>query len=303
MRIRSTVRRNSGVDETGGRLTHFVSGLGTSGTFVGTGRRLRRERPDVRLISVQPDGPLHGLEGLKHMASAIVPAIYDPSLADANVAISTDEAYRLVRRLARESGVLAGPSSGAALAAAIGAARAIDRGVIVAIFPDGGDRYLSERFWHEPDAAADRADRPDPLLVPDDVRDAMRSHAAGAYPDECCGALIASARGTVVDAVPLDNSSSEPRQRRFLVGPDGYRRAEARAAATGDELAGFYHSHPDHPAVPSTTDLAQAWPNLSYVILSVRAGRAEALRSWRLRPDRTGFDEQPVHSPGRSAWP
>ena len=135
------------IEQTDGRLTHFVAGLGTSGTFVGTGRRLREWRASVRLVSVQPESPLHGLEGLKHMASAIVPSIYDATLADGDVAVSTEEAHALVRRLARKEGILVGPSSGAALGACLRVAGEVDRAVIVTIFPDGGDRYISERFW------------------------------------------------------------------------------------------------------------------------------------------------------------
>jgi cysteine synthase B len=131
--------------QTGGRITHFVAGLGTSGTFMGTGRRLREEKPSVRLISMQPDGPFHGLEGLKHMASAIVPPIYDASLADEAVTVDTDEAWAMVRRLAREEGVFVGVSGAAALVATLRAAASVDRGVFVTIIPDGGERYLSER--------------------------------------------------------------------------------------------------------------------------------------------------------------
>jgi S-sulfo-L-cysteine synthase (O-acetyl-L-serine-dependent) len=135
------------IEQTSGRLTHFVAGLGTTGTFVGTGRRLRRFNPAIKLISVQPDSPLHGLEGLKHMASAIVPGIYDPTLADEDLRVSTEAAYTMVRRLAREEGLLAGVSSGAALAAMLDVARRIDRGVIVTVFPDGAEKYLTEAFW------------------------------------------------------------------------------------------------------------------------------------------------------------
>jgi cysteine synthase B len=135
------------LDQTQGRVTHFVAGLGTSGTFMGTGRRLREEKPNVTLISMQPDSPLHGLEGLKHMASAMVPGIYDPGLEDENLAVSTEDAYECVRRLASEEGVLAGISSGAAMAACLRVAERIGSGVIVTIFPDAADKYLSERFW------------------------------------------------------------------------------------------------------------------------------------------------------------
>jgi cysteine synthase B len=135
------------IEQTGGRITHFVAGLGTSGTFVGTGRRLRKFSPAIKLISFQPEGPFHGLEGLKHMESAIVPAIYDPTLADADLRIETERAYRMVRRLAREEGMLAGISSGAAVAAMLDVAKTIDRGVIVTVFPDGAEKYLNESFW------------------------------------------------------------------------------------------------------------------------------------------------------------
>ena len=137
--------------QTEGRITHFVAALGTSGTFVGTSRRLKELKPEVRCIALQPDSAFHGLEGLKHMASAIVPAIYDPALADEQLGIATEEAYALVRRLAREEGLLVGISSGAALAGALRAARAAPAGaVVVTVFPDAADKYLSETFWEEP---------------------------------------------------------------------------------------------------------------------------------------------------------
>ncbi|MFX1534849.1 MAG: PLP-dependent cysteine synthase family protein [Promethearchaeota archaeon] len=134
-------------EQTEGIVTHFVAGLGTSGTFMGVTRRLKFENPNIKAISVQPDSPLHGLEGLKHMESSIVPGIYDPTLADAEIKISTEEAQEMTKRLAREEGILAGLSSGAALSAALKVARQLDEGVVVTIFPDKGDRYLSKNFW------------------------------------------------------------------------------------------------------------------------------------------------------------
>ncbi len=139
------------LDQTGGRVTHFVAGLGTSGTFIGVGRRLREHRRDIRLISVQPDSPMHGIEGLKHMETAIRPGIYDPSLADEDIRVSTERAYALTRRLAQE-GLLVGVSSGAALGASLDLAARIREGVIVMIFPDSGTRYLTEHFWDAPEA-------------------------------------------------------------------------------------------------------------------------------------------------------
>jgi S-sulfo-L-cysteine synthase (O-acetyl-L-serine-dependent) len=146
------------IEQTRGAVTHFVAGLGTSGTFVGVSRRLREFDPAIQAISVQPDSPLHGLEGLKHMASAIVPGIYDPTLADEDIGVSTEEGYEYTRQLAAREGLLVGISSGAALAGAMCVARDVSRratpragtaATIVIVFPDGGERYLSERFWDE----------------------------------------------------------------------------------------------------------------------------------------------------------
>jgi len=139
------------IEQTSGRLTHFVAGLGTSGTFMGTGRRLRQFNAKIKLISFQPSGPFHGLEGLKHMESAIVPPIYDPTLADEDLRVESERAHEMVRRLAREEGLLAGISSGAALAATLDVARRLESGVVVTIFPDGAEKYLTEKFW-TPDA-------------------------------------------------------------------------------------------------------------------------------------------------------
>ena len=139
------------IRQTEGRVTHFVAGMGTTGTFVGTGRLLREFNPAIRLISFQPDSGFHGLEGLKHLGTAMVPGIYDPTLANEDLAITTEEAYRWVRAMAREEGLLVGISSGAALAACLRVASGLREGVIVTIFPDSGDKYLSERFWEEED--------------------------------------------------------------------------------------------------------------------------------------------------------
>jgi S-sulfo-L-cysteine synthase (O-acetyl-L-serine-dependent) len=135
------------IEQTGGTLTHFVAGLGTSGTFMGTARRLRKFSPAIKLISFQPATAFHGLEGLKHMASAIVPGIYDPGLADEDLRVESEDAFEMVRRLAREEGIMAGISSGAALAATLQVARRLDKGLIVTVFPDGAEKYLTEKFW------------------------------------------------------------------------------------------------------------------------------------------------------------
>jgi cysteine synthase B len=136
-------------EQTDGRVTHLVAGLGTSGTLMGTARRLRELNPRLRVTSIQPDGPLHGIEGLKHMASAIVPGIYDPGVADEAKLVSTEDAQDMTRRLAREHGLLAGVSSGAAAVVAARIASREPDAFVVTIFPDGGSRYLSEPFWSE----------------------------------------------------------------------------------------------------------------------------------------------------------
>jgi cysteine synthase B len=136
-------------EQTKGEITHFVAGLGTSGTFVGTSMRLKEYNPDIKLISFEPDSPFHGLEGMKHMESAIVPPIYDPTVADENRRAVTEEAYEMVKRVAREEGLLIGISSGAAVAAALQVAREIEYGVVVTILCDSADKYLSEGFWEE----------------------------------------------------------------------------------------------------------------------------------------------------------
>jgi len=139
-------------EQTSGRITHFVAGLGTSGTFMGTTRRLRELNSAIRCISLQPDASFHGLEGWKHMETAIIPAIYDDKLADENLVVSTEDAYRMVTRLSREEGLLVSPSAAAALLGSFQVAKKIPQGqqaVIVMVFPDSGMKYLSERFWEE----------------------------------------------------------------------------------------------------------------------------------------------------------
>jgi S-sulfo-L-cysteine synthase (O-acetyl-L-serine-dependent) len=139
--------------QSGGQVTHFVAGLGTSGTFMGTSRYLKEQNPAIQAISFQPDSPFHGLEGMKHMATAIVPAIYNPHLADRDLAVETEAAYAMAKRLARDEGVLVGISAAAAVVASVQIAReetaAGRAAVIVTVLPDSADKYLSERFWED----------------------------------------------------------------------------------------------------------------------------------------------------------
>ncbi len=140
--------------QTEGRITHFVAMLGTTGTFVGATRRLKELNPKIRCISLQPDSAFHGIEGAKHLPSAIVPRIYDPSLADQNLEITTEDAHAMARRLAREQGLLVGVSAAAALVGSLQVAERLkinQSATIVTILCDSGEKYLSERFWHELD--------------------------------------------------------------------------------------------------------------------------------------------------------
>ncbi len=135
--------------QTAGRITHLVAGLGTTGTLMGTGRYLRERKADIGLIAVEPDDGFHGIEGLKHLPTAIVPGLYDPALPSRTFRVATEEAYAMTRQLARDQGLLVGPSSGAAACAARRLAEELERGTVVAIFPDGGDRYFSLGLWSE----------------------------------------------------------------------------------------------------------------------------------------------------------
>jgi cysteine synthase B len=137
-------------EQTGGRATHFVAALGTSGTFMGAGRRLREYNGDIRLLAVQPDGPYHALEGVKHMATAMVPRIYDATLPDEVLEVSSEEAFAMARRLARSEGLMVGISAAANVAAALRVARTLSQGTVVTILCDGAAKYLSDPFWEEP---------------------------------------------------------------------------------------------------------------------------------------------------------
>jgi cysteine synthase B len=136
--------------QTNGQVTHFITGLGTSGTLMGTGKYLRERSLDVKILSFQPDASFHGLEGLKHMPTAIKPGIYEESFADANLEVRTEAAHEMVKRLAREEGLFVGISSGAAAVAALKIAEGLDEGVVITVFPDAGYKYLSDKaLWSD----------------------------------------------------------------------------------------------------------------------------------------------------------
>ena len=278
------------IEQTSGRITHFVAGLGTSGTFVGAGRRLREFNPAIRLISVQPDSPLHGLEGLKHMDTAIVPGIYDPSLADEDIRVSTEEAFDLTRRLARE-GLFVGISSGANLAGALRVARGgVERG--------DGRRVLRRRREVSVRAVLGRrrrvrrgralngahaASRVFPTRFGDTAPRRIRTSAAARSLDAMAWSAARSPCRTPPRKDRADGSSCVPTT---------IDRPKSARATEGGDLLGFYHSHPDHPARPSQYDLDHAWPFFSYIIVSVQKGEPQDMTSWRLREDRSAFDQE-----------
>ena len=260
------------IRQTGGRLTHFVAGLGTSGTFVGVGRRLRELATAIVLVSVQPDSPLHGLEGLKHMESAIVPGIYDPTLADQDVRVGTEEAYDMTRRLAQEEGLLVGISSGANLAGALKVAA----------------RTTRSWWWCYATAANATCRSASGRTRPKGRSSAARIDGAGVDPDGGCGDSGARPRGVSARVLrraarPRSRGAgglraAEHHRRRPAPAVPGAarglsRRGSSARATRGLDLLGFYHSHPDHPAQPSQFDLDHAWPSFSYVIVSVMARR------------------------------
>jgi cysteine synthase B len=142
------------IRQTNGTITHFIAGLGSTGTFVGTGRRLKKYNSNIKLISVQPDSPLHGMEGMKHLETARVPGIYDAGLADENIDIPTEKAQEMVRLLGKKEGLLVGNSAGAAMAAALQVAHKLAQGIVVVIFPDAASKYFGQLFWKEGERAS-----------------------------------------------------------------------------------------------------------------------------------------------------
>ncbi|HXF83746.1 MAG TPA: pyridoxal-phosphate dependent enzyme [bacterium] len=287
--------------QTDGRITHFIAGLGTSGTLVGAGRFLRERRPGVEIVAVEPDSGLHGIEGLKHMASAIVPGIYDPSVHDHKVSVRTEAAYAMAVRLAREEGLLVGQSTGAAVVGALAFARTLRAGVVVAVAPDGGDRYLSTTMW---DVPADEAPhdgfvavetrlgavsfrrrfcyirREDALTVGRDQLAAMLAQARREAPNECCGLLLG--RGSRAERV-LPGTNIDRSPVTYNMDPQELYQAHRLMEAEGLDLVAIYHSHPRTRAYPSSTDVAKAtYPDATYVIISLQDAAVPDVRAFRI---------------------
>ena len=286
--------------QTAGRITHFVAGLGTSGTIVGAGRFLRERMPGIEIVAVEPDSGIHGIEGLKHMPTAIVPGIYDASVHDHKVSVRTEAAYAMACRLAREEGLLVGQSTGAAVVGALAIAHTLRGGTVVAIGPDGGDRYLSTTMWDE--AAGEIGDgfvtvdsrlgavsfrrrfcyirRVDTLLVGRDHLTAVLAQARSEAPNECCGLLLGRG-GRVERIIPGTNIDRSPVT--YNMHPQELYQAHRVMEAEGLDLVAIYHSHPRTRAFPSSTDVAKAtYPDASYVIVSLHDPGSPEVRAFRI---------------------
>lgn len=274
--------------QTNGKVTHFVAATGTGGTAVGVAMRLKQLKPATVVISVEPAEELHGIEGTKHMATEAVPrlslmgetltGIFETNrrVLDETVFVTTDDAYKGLNILAG-SGIYAGVSSGANYIAACRAASRQPGSVVVTTFPDSSDRYLSEPLW---DMKYHDISLPYNLVVE------MSRHFEDVYPHEGCGLLLGRKDGDRVNIAafsPVDNKNLDRARDRYEIDPQDYRKTEKEAGKRGLKIMGIVHSHPDHPAFPSSTDLEIAWEDLSYLIFSVIGGGVVVFKSWRLR--------------------
>jgi proteasome lid subunit RPN8/RPN11 len=277
--------------------------LGTGGTLVGAGRRLRDLSAAVQVIAVEPDSGMHGIEGLKHMGTAIVPGIYDPAVHEHVVSVRTESAYAMTRHLAASEGLLVGQSTGAAVTGALAVARTLSEGVVVAVAPDGGDRYLSTTTWvGGPDGdpgdggfVSVRTDLGrlsfrrrfcytrgvDRVVLTRDHLASVLDQAREEAPLECCGLLLGQGRrvervfrGTNVDRSPVT----------YNMDPQELFRAHREMEDRGLDLVAIYHSHPRTRAFPSSTDVAKAtYPDAVYMIVSLQDGAAPEVRAFRIQ--------------------
>ena len=242
-------------EQTEGQITHFVAGLGTSGTFMGTTRRLRELNPDIRCISMQPDSPFNGLEGLKHMATAIVPKIYDAHLADANIDMDTEVAYAMSAILGRNHGLLVGISAAAAVAASLQVAEqeaaAGREAVIVTVLCDSAEKYMSERFWKEGEAG-----RKPTHAAHSSTLAELRAHGEETYPNECCGVLLGKSKGVEGNqsarSSRAGNTRTDSAHNRYNIAPHGARQNPASGPQPRPRHRGLLPlaPRPPRPVVP-----------------------------------------------------
>ena len=270
-------------DQTSGEITHFIAALGTSGTMMGAGRYLKEKKTNIKNIALQPE-PFHGIEGWKNLASAIPVGIYDPSAVDDTLVIPTDAAYAWARKLAAQEGLLVGPSAGGALYGALEVAKKLSEGVIVTLFADGGDKYLSTQIWE-----------PEPLHVPKIILDEIHRQAVREYPNECCGMLFGpSLEPRKISRIrPCRNVQNEyhkkdpdnfPREAKtaFFIDPSELLAIQKEIRISGEEIRVIYHSHIDAGAYFSAEDLRiaapegePAYPGVDYLVISVSSGQVK----------------------------
>lgn len=288
-------------EQTDQRVTHFVAGLGTSGTLVGAGRRLREASAAVEVVAVEPDSGMHGIEGLKHMASAIVPGIYDPSVHAHVVSVRTESAYAMVRSLAATEGLLVGQSTGAAVVGALAVARTLRQGVVVTVGPDGGDRYLSTALWADDTAAGDGGfvdvrtitgrlsfrrrfcytKDVDGVVLTREQLTSVFDQAGEEAPLECCGLLLG--RGRHVERV-FRGTNTDRSPVTYNMDPQELFRAHREMEASGLDLVAIYHSHPRTRAFPSSTDVGKAmYPDAVYLIVSLQDAALPEVRAFRIQ--------------------
>jgi S-sulfo-L-cysteine synthase (O-acetyl-L-serine-dependent) len=275
--------------QTNGKVSHMVSATGTGGTAIGTAKRLKSLKPDVKVISVEPAEELHGIEGTKHMETEAVPVISvqgkmlagifeaNRTVLDDTVFVTTDDAYRGINLLAG-SGIFAGISSGANYMAACRIAFENPGSTVVTVFPDSSDRYLSEPLWDEKYYG---------ITLPYQLVHEMSGYFSKAYPREGCGLLLgrrSEGKAKIESFAPVENNNLSRAHDRYEIDPRDYRKVEREAGAKDMKIIGIVHSHPDHPAFPSVTDLETAWEDLSYLIFSVISGGVVVFKSWKL-PD------------------
>ncbi len=283
--------------QTKGKVTHFVTATGTGGTAVGVAMRLKQLKSEAVIVSVEPAEELHGIEGTKHMATESVPrlsllgetliGIFESNrrVLDETVFVTTDDAYKGLNILA-DSGIYVGVSSGANYTAACRLACRQPGSLVVTTFPDSSDRYLSEPLWDM---------KYYDIALPYNLVLEMSRYFEGVYPHEGCGLLLGrkdGARVNIESFSPAENRNRDRAHDRYEIDPQDYRKIEKEAGLRGLKIMGIVHSHPDHPAFPSSTDLEIAWEDLSYLIFSVIGGGVVVFKSWRLRDVGREFKEE-----------
>ncbi|RMD57327.1 MAG: pyridoxal-phosphate dependent enzyme [Nitrospirae bacterium] len=271
--------------QTGGKVTHFVAATGTSGTLMGCSRRLKELNHNIQSYAAEPKEEIHGVEGLKNMRVEMVPDIYDETLVDHKLYITTEDAYNMALRLAKEERLFVGPSSGLNICAALKVAESIEKGVVLTVLPDTGYRYISTGIFNR-----ELFD----IFIAHKEMDKIKEHARDGYPFEVCGLMAGSIRDSkkiVTKVFPCENINKDRAIDRFEIHPREYLKI-TKQLSRGESIIGIYHSHPNHPSRPSITDLSFASPVYSYLIVATIKDRISSIRCWTLNEEEDGFKEE-----------